>query len=406
MTNLPRALLSYERNKNMRFALAGNPNCGKTTLFNALTGSNQHVGNWPGVTVEKKEGACKANKDFQIVDLPGIYSLSPYTLEEVVARNFIIQERPDAIINIIDGSNLERNLYLTTQILELGLPVLVAINMMDVVRKNGDTINIEALREKLGAADVIEISALKGEGIDKLVAALPGLAAKAAPTGMAFSSDIEPAVKAVTAKLPDSIDPAVRRFYAVKLLEGDEKIGEGIEGIPDISAQVKAIESATDDTAESAIINERYEWMAEKATEIGVDTIVPVIGDRSERKVFKTERLKRLVLSAAKQSLKGAVPQVEEPVSVKAFIETAPGAALKLIAYCFEGDKLSIKAALEASQAKDVVVLIGPEGDFSPSEVDAALKAGFKPVHLGDSRLRTETAAIASAMALYLKYMQ
>ena len=152
--------------------------------------------------------------------------------------------------------------------------------------------------------------------------------------------------------------------------------------------------------------NERYEWMAEKATEIGVDTIVPVIGDRSERKVFKTERLKRLVLSAAKQSLKGAVPQVEEPVSVKAFIETAPGVALKLIAYCFEGDKLSIKAALEASDAEDVIVLIGPEGDFSPAEVESAIKAGFKPVHLGDSRLRTETAAIASAMALYLKYMQ
>ena len=152
--------------------------------------------------------------------------------------------------------------------------------------------------------------------------------------------------------------------------------------------------------------NERYEWMAEKATEIGVDTIVPVIGDRSERKVFKTERLKRLVLSAAKQSLKGAVPQVEEPVSVKAFIETAPGAALKLIAYCFEGDKLSIKAALEASDAEDVIVLIGPEGDFAPAEVESAIKAGFKPVHLGDSRLRTETAAIASAMALYLKYMQ
>ena len=152
--------------------------------------------------------------------------------------------------------------------------------------------------------------------------------------------------------------------------------------------------------------NERYEWMAEKATEIAVDTIVPVIGDRSERKVFKTDRLKRLVLSAAKQSLKGAVPQVEEPVSVKAFIETAPGAALKLIAYCFEGDKLSIKAALEASDAEDVIVLIGPEGDFSPAEVESAIKAGFKPVHLGDTRLRTETAAIASALALHLKYMQ
>ena len=225
----------------MRFALAGNPNCGKTTLFNALTGSNQRVGNWPGVTVEKKEGACKANEDFQIVDLPGIYSLSPYTLEEVVARKFIINERPDAIINIIDGSNLERNLYLTTQLLDLGLPVLVAINMMDVVRKNGDTINIDVLREKLGAADVIEISALKGEGIDALVAAMGDLVSKAAPAGMTFTQAIEPAVKAVTAKLPDSIDPAVRRFYAIKLLEGDEKIGEGIQGIPDVSEQQKAI---------------------------------------------------------------------------------------------------------------------------------------------------------------------
>lgn len=151
--------------------------------------------------------------------------------------------------------------------------------------------------------------------------------------------------------------------------------------------------------------NERYEWMAEKATEIAVDTIVPVIGDRSERKVFKTDRLKRLVLSAAKQSLKGVVPSVQESVSVCDFIDTAPDEALKLIAYCFEGEKLSIKEALEQSPASDVVVLIGPEGDFSPREVEKALKAGFKPVHLGDSRLRTETAAIASAMAVYLKYM-
>ena len=151
--------------------------------------------------------------------------------------------------------------------------------------------------------------------------------------------------------------------------------------------------------------NERYEWMAEKATEIAVDTIVPVIGDRSERKVFKTDRLKRLVLSAAKQSLKGVVPSVQESVSVCDFIDMAPDEALKLIAYCFEGEKLSIKEALEQSPASDVVVLIGPEGDFSPREVEKALKAGFKPVHLGDSRLRTEAAAIASAMAVYLKYM-
>ena len=272
----------------MRFALAGNPNCGKTTLFNALTGSNQRVGNWPGVTVEKKEGACKANKDFQIVDLPGIYSLSPYTLEEVVARKFIISERPDAIINIIDGSNLERNLYLTTQLLDLGLPVLVAINMMDVVRKNGDTINIDALREKLGAADVVEISALKGEGIDSLVAALNGLASKAAPAGMTFTSAIEPAVKEVTAQLPESIDPAVRRFYAVKLLEGDDKIGEGIEGLPDVTAQQKAIEQACDDTAESAIINERYEWIG------GIINDVATKGEGSKKESI-SDKIDRVV---------------------------------------------------------------------------------------------------------------
>ena len=283
----------------MRFALAGNPNCGKTTLFNALTGSNQRVGNWPGVTVEKKEGACKANKDFQIVDLPGIYSLSPYTLEEVVARKFIINERPDAIINIIDGSNLERNLYLTTQLLDLGLPVLVAINMMDVVRKNGDTINIDVLREKLGAADVIEISALKGEGIDALVAAMGDLASKAAPAGMTFTQAIEPAVKAVTAKLPDSIDPAVRRFYAIKLLEGDEKIGEGIQGIPDVSEQQKAIELACDDTAESAIINERYEWIGNIINDVatkGAGSKKESISDKIDRVV--TNRILALPIFA------------------------------------------------------------------------------------------------------------
>ena len=272
----------------MRFALAGNPNCGKTTLFNALTGSNQRVGNWPGVTVEKKEGACKANKDYQIIDLPGIYSLSPYTLEEVVARKFIIEERPNAIINIIDGSNLERNLYLTTQLLELGLPVLVAINMMDVVRKNGDTINIDTLGEKLGAASVVEISALKGEGIDELLSAMGTLSSKAAPCGMTFSDAIEPAVKEVTAKLPDTIDPAVRRFYAVKLLEGDEKIGEGIEGIPNVSEQQKAIEAACDDTAESAIINERYEWIS------GIINDVATKGEGSKKESI-SDKIDRVV---------------------------------------------------------------------------------------------------------------
>ena len=253
----------------MRIALAGNPNSGKTTLFNALTGGNQHVGNWPGVTVEKKEGNLKADKTVEVVDLPGIYSLSPYTLEEVVARNFILEEHPDVIVNIIDGTNLERNLYLTTQLAELGLPMLVAVNMVDLVRKNGDKIDTAALGEKLGAT-VIEISALKGEGIDELVAALPAVAAGSAAKPMAYSKVVEPHIQEVAAQLPAAIDERSKRFYAVKLLEGDKKIGEGIEGMPDVSAQVAAIEQAADDTAESTIISERYDWIAGMIDEVAV----------------------------------------------------------------------------------------------------------------------------------------
>ena len=245
----------------MRIALAGNPNSGKTTLFNALTGGNQHVGNWPGVTVEKKEGTLKADKSLELVDLPGIYSLSPYTLEEVVARNYILEEHPDLIINIIDGTNLERNLYLTTQLVELGLPTLVAVNMVDLVRKNGDVIDTKALGEKLGAT-VVEISALKGTGIDELVAAIPEVAAGAGATPMTYSDTVEPYIQQVVAELPEAVDERSKRFYAVKLLEGDKKIGEGIDGMPDVSAQIAAIEKAADDTSESTIISERYEWIS------------------------------------------------------------------------------------------------------------------------------------------------
>ena len=204
-------------------ALAGNPNCGKTTLFNALTGANQFVGNWPGVTVEKKEGKLKGHKDVVIMDLPGIYSLSPYTLEEVVARNYLIGEKPDAIINIIDGTNIERNLYLTTQIIELGIPVLMAVNMMDIVKKNGDTINIKALGEKLGC-EVVEISALKGTGIQKAAEKAISLAERKNEVTPVheFDSKVEDAITAVGTMLGMDIPEAQKRFFAIKLLEKDD----------------------------------------------------------------------------------------------------------------------------------------------------------------------------------------
>ena len=195
----------------MRVALAGNPNSGKTTLFNALTGSNQYVGNWPGVTVEKKGGKLKADKSIEITDLPGIYSLSPYTLEEVVARNFLIQEKPDAILNIVDGSNLERNLYLTTQLLEMGVPVVVAVNMMDVVRKRGDEIHADQLAKELGC-NVVEISALKNEGIDEVVNCLKTIGSASAPTPITFSAVAEEAISTIEGRLPSSVPANLKRF--------------------------------------------------------------------------------------------------------------------------------------------------------------------------------------------------
>ena len=208
----------------VKIALAGNPNCGKTTLFNALTGSNQFVGNWPGVTVEKKEGKLKGHKDVTIMDLPGIYSLSPYTLEEVVARNYLITDRPDAIINIVDGTNIERNLYLSTQIMELGIPVIMAINMIDVLEKTGDKIDTAKLSKKLGC-EVVEISALKGTGIEKAAAKAVDLAKKneqVVPVHE-FAKEVEDIIKSVEDKLTD-VEEAQRRFFAIKLLEKDEKI--------------------------------------------------------------------------------------------------------------------------------------------------------------------------------------
>ncbi|MGN1102244.1 MAG: ferrous iron transport protein B, partial [Huintestinicola sp.] len=251
----------------IRIALAGNPNAGKTTLFNALTGSNQFVGNWPGVTVEKKEGKLKGHKDVIITDLPGIYSLSPYTLEEVVARNYLIGERPDAILNIIDGTNLERNLYLTTQLVELGIPVVCAVNMMDVVRKNGDKINIEQLSKELGCR-VVEISALKGTGINEAANA----AVDAAKSGVKtipqhkFCGCVEHAIAHIEECVLHDIPEEQQRWYAIKLFERDEKVYETInistEKKAHIENDIVAAEKEMDDDSESIITNERYIYIA------------------------------------------------------------------------------------------------------------------------------------------------
>ena len=251
----------------LRIALAGNPNCGKTTLFNALTGSNQFVGNWPGVTVEKKEGKLKKHDGVIITDLPGIYSLSPYTLEEVVARKYLISERPDAILNIIDGTNPERNLYLTTQLTELGIPVVVAINMMDVVRKNGDTINIQKLSEKLGCK-VVEISALKGTGITQAAQAAIDAAKSGKTVPMhTFSDSVEHALVHIEEAAAHSMPEEQKRWYAIKIFERDEKVLSQLQldkaTIDRIESDIQAVEAEADDDAESIITNERYLYIGD-----------------------------------------------------------------------------------------------------------------------------------------------
>ena len=254
-------------NKTIRIALAGNPNCGKTTLFNALTGSNQFVGNWPGVTVEKKEGKLKKHDDVIITDLPGIYSLSPYTLEEVVARNYLIGERPDAILNIIDGTNLERNLYLTTQLTELGIPVVVAINMMDLVKKNGDKINVAELGRQLGCK-VVEISALKGTGIQE--AAEAAIKASSGPKTVpmhTFSGPVEHAIAHIEEAVLHSMPEEQQRWYAIKIFERDDKVLEQLQipkqTLDHIETDIQAAEKESDDDAESIITGERYVYIAD-----------------------------------------------------------------------------------------------------------------------------------------------
>ena len=264
----------------IRIALAGNPNCGKTTLFNALTGSNQFVGNWPGVTVEKKEGKLKGHKDVVITDLPGIYSLSPYTLEEVVARNYILNEKPDAILNIVDGTNLERNLYLTTQLMELGIPVIMAINMMDLVQKNGDNINIQKLSEACGCP-VYEISALKNTGIKEASDAVVRAAQSKAVQGTVhkFNSKVEGYLNEIETLLGSDVADAQKRFYAIKLFERDDKIAAQMKSAPNVEAIISKAEKEMDDDSESIITNERYEYIASiiggclKKKHAGADTI-------------------------------------------------------------------------------------------------------------------------------------
>ncbi len=250
----------------VKIALAGNPNCGKTTLFNALTGSNQFVGNWPGVTVEKKEGKLKSSYSAQeaiIMDLPGIYSLSPYTLEEVVARNYLIGERPDAILNIVDGTNIERNLYLSTQLLELGIPVVMAVNMVDVLEKDGSKIHVKKLSEKLGCP-VVEISALKGTGIDDAVkrAVTAASEKRAAQPVHKFDTAIENAIETVSEKLGSKVPEEQKRFFSIKLLERDDKISGQLPKIPDVAEEAAMLEKEYDDDTESIITNARYEYIS------------------------------------------------------------------------------------------------------------------------------------------------
>ncbi|MBR2044453.1 MAG: ferrous iron transport protein B [Clostridia bacterium] len=248
----------------IKIALAGNPNSGKTTLFNALTGSNQYVGNWPGVTVEKKEGKLKKNPDVIVTDLPGIYSLSPYTPEEVVARNYLVGERPDVILNIVDGTNIERNLYLTTQLMELGIPVVIAINMMDLVRKNGDKIEIEKLSKAI-RCPIVEISALKGEGIEEAANAAIEIAGKEVLPEHIFSGDVEHAVAHIEEAAIHNMADVQQRWYAIKIFERDEMVIKDLnldkQLLEHIEKDIQHVEKHFDDTAESIIINERYEFI-------------------------------------------------------------------------------------------------------------------------------------------------
>ncbi|WP_167957483.1 ferrous iron transport protein B [Anaerosporobacter faecicola] len=272
----------------IKIALAGNPNCGKTTLFNALTGSNQFVGNWPGVTVEKKEGKLKGNKEVVIMDLPGIYSLSPYTLEEVVARNYLINERPDAILNIVDGTNIERNLYLSTQLMELGIPMVMAVNMIDILEKTGDKIHIDKLCKKLGC-EVVEISALKGTGIQKAADRVIELAKQKQSMKLvhAFAPEVEARIEQVIDLIGNDIPEEQKRFFAIKLIEKDDKIADQMKQVPDIQNIISLMEKEFDDDTESIITNERYDYISSIINECCTKN--------KEKKLTTSDKIDRIV---------------------------------------------------------------------------------------------------------------
>ena len=288
----------------IKIALAGNPNCGKTTLFNSLTGSNQYVGNWPGVTVEKKEGKLKGHDDVVIQDLPGIYSLSPYTLEEVVARGYLVNEKPDAILNIIDGTNIERNLYLTTQLIELGIPVVMAVNMIDLVRKNGDKIDLKKLSNELGC-EAVEISALKNEGSEK-AAELAVAAAKKGKAGElphVFTGSVEHAIAHIEESIQGKVDDRFLRWYAVKLFERDDKVQAELnlnkELLDHIDAHITDCEKEMDDDAESIITNQRYAYIngvVDKAVKKKPRTENLTVSDKVDQ--FVTNRILALPIFA------------------------------------------------------------------------------------------------------------
>ena len=276
-------------NKNIRIALAGNPNSGKTTLFNALTGSNQFVGNWPGVTVEKKEGKYKGNKEVFIEDLPGIYSLSPYTLEEVVSRNYLIDEEPDAILDIVDGTNLERNLYLTTQLLELGIPVVIALNMSDLLEKSGKSVNTEVLSKELGCP-VVSISALRGDGIDTLMDEVIRVAKEnKRPTPIKYTDKVESALNSIVNKI--NVPEHLKRWYSVKLFERDEKALEKLNlSSNEFESIISKVEEELDDDAESIITNERYEYISDNLVSLDNKEVV-----RGADKLTTSDKIDRIV---------------------------------------------------------------------------------------------------------------
>ncbi len=304
----------------VRIALAGNPNCGKTTLFNALTGSNQYVGNWPGVTVEKKSGKMKKYKDAEVVDLPGIYSLSPYTMEEVVARNYLVEERPDVILNIVDGTNLERNLYLTTQLMELGIPLVIAINMMDIVRKSGGKIDIPALSRALGCP-VLEISALKGEGMDAVADAAVQAAEDQKLSHLhIFSGEVEHAIAHIEEASVHHMPEESQRWYAVKIFERDERVLKELnlseETLAHIESDIRHVEKVLDDDAESIITNDRYVYITGLTAKIAKkrNPMKLSVSDRIDRVV--TNRILALPIFAGVMFLMYAIAMGSFPFSV------------------------------------------------------------------------------------------